>query len=176
MRRVRWRINTGFRSRKSQTVRISVLYRMAAMGMLCGGCGRARWSRARSCIWMALFWVHNGVIDFTIGQRRGLGIGGRKDADEGDGPLYVVGIDAAAHKVIVGPQAARAAMRPTLSEASWVAWMAHPPQALLCWRVCATRLLHCRQPFRRSMVNALSCVWTRRNLASPADRQLCFMT
>ena len=45
------------RSRTSRTVRISVLCRMAAMGMLCGGCGRARWSRARSCIWMALFWV-----------------------------------------------------------------------------------------------------------------------
>ncbi len=65
--------------------------------------------------------THNGVIDYTIGQRRGLGIGGRKDADEGDGPLYVVGIDAAAHKVIVGPQAALACHEVTLSEASWVA-------------------------------------------------------
>ena len=65
--------------------------------------------------------THNGVIDYTIGQRRGLGIGGRKDADEGDGPLYVVGIDAAAHKVIVGPQSALACHEVTLSEASWVA-------------------------------------------------------
>ena len=65
--------------------------------------------------------THNGVIDYTIGQRRGLGIGGRKNADEGEGPLYVVGIDAAAHKVIVGPQGALACHEVTLSEASWVA-------------------------------------------------------
>ena len=45
---------------------------------------------------------HNGVIDFTIGQRRGLGIGGRVDVDDEDAVLYVVEIDAAAHKVIVG--------------------------------------------------------------------------
>ena len=65
--------------------------------------------------------THNGVIDYTIGQRRGLGIGGRKDADESEGPLYVVGIDAAAHKVIVGPQAALACHEVKLSECSWAA-------------------------------------------------------
>ncbi|MGC6497208.1 MAG: tRNA 2-thiouridine(34) synthase MnmA [Candidatus Puniceispirillaceae bacterium] len=65
--------------------------------------------------------THNGVIDYTVGQRRGLGIGGRKDADEGDGPLYVVGIDVVAHKVIVGPQAALACHEVSLSEISWVA-------------------------------------------------------
>ena len=64
---------------------------------------------------------HNGVIDYTIGQRRGLGIGGRKDADEADGPLYVVGIDAAEHRVIVGPQSALACFEVHLSETSWVA-------------------------------------------------------
>ena len=64
--------------------------------------------------------THNGVIDFTIGQRRGLGIGGRKDADEAEGPLYVVAIEAAAHRVIVGPQSALACHRVSLSEISWV--------------------------------------------------------
>ena len=64
---------------------------------------------------------HDGVIDFTIGQRRGLGIGGRKDADESEGPLYVVAIDAATHRVIVGPQSALACHEVRLSEASWVA-------------------------------------------------------
>ena len=63
---------------------------------------------------------HNGVIDYTIGQRRGLGIGGRKDADESEGPLYVVGIDADNHRVIVGPQAALACHRVILTEVSWV--------------------------------------------------------
>jgi len=64
---------------------------------------------------------HNGVIDYTIGQRRGLGIGGRKDADDSEGPLYVVGIEAESHRVIVGPQAALACDRVILSEVSWVA-------------------------------------------------------
>ena len=64
---------------------------------------------------------HKGVIDYTIGQRRGLGIGGRKDADEADGPLYVVAIDATAHLVIVGPQSALACYEVHLSKTSWVA-------------------------------------------------------
>jgi tRNA-specific 2-thiouridylase len=65
--------------------------------------------------------THNGIIDYTIGQRRGLGIGGRKDADEAEGPLYVVGIDPATHQVIVGPQSALACEQVHLGETSWVA-------------------------------------------------------
>ena len=70
--------------------------------------------------------THNGVIDYTIGQRRGLGIGGRKDADESDGPLYVVGIDAGTHKVIVGPQSALACHEVILSETSWTSGRGAP--------------------------------------------------
>ena len=36
---------------------------------------------------------HEGVIDYTIGQRRGLGIGGRAEVHDADGPLYVLEID-----------------------------------------------------------------------------------
>ena len=70
--------------------------------------------------------THNGVIDYTIGQRRGLGVGGRKDADESDGPLYVVGIDAGTHKVIVGPQSALACYEVILSETSWTSGRGAP--------------------------------------------------
>ncbi|MGB1684163.1 MAG: tRNA 2-thiouridine(34) synthase MnmA [Candidatus Puniceispirillaceae bacterium] len=63
---------------------------------------------------------HNGVIDYTIGQRRGLGIGGRKDADESDGPLYVVGIDAGSNTVLVGPQAALACREVHLHDVNWI--------------------------------------------------------
>ena len=70
--------------------------------------------------------THNGVIDYTIGQRRGLGIGGRKDADESDGPLYVVAIDADEHRVVVGPQSALACHEVTLFEVSWVAGLGAP--------------------------------------------------
>ena len=63
---------------------------------------------------------HNGVIDYTIGQRRGLGIGGRKDADEAGGPLYVVGIDADSNTVLVGPQAALACREVHLHDVNWI--------------------------------------------------------
>ncbi len=63
---------------------------------------------------------HNGVIDYTIGQRRGLGIGGRKNAEESEGPLYVVGIDANSNTVVVGPQAALACREVHLQDVNWI--------------------------------------------------------
>ena len=63
---------------------------------------------------------HNGVIDYTIGQRRGLGIGGRSGVDNSDGPLYVVGIDSDANKVIVGPREALACQEVYLSDINWI--------------------------------------------------------
>jgi len=44
--------------------------------------------------------THRGVIRYTVGQRRGLGIGGRA------APLYVVRLDPDARRVIVGPKEA----------------------------------------------------------------------
>jgi tRNA-specific 2-thiouridylase len=41
---------------------------------------------------------HRGVIHYTVGQRRGLGIGGL------DEPLYVIRLDVDARRVIVGPK------------------------------------------------------------------------
>jgi tRNA-specific 2-thiouridylase len=63
---------------------------------------------------------HDGVIDFTVGQRRGLGIGGRKDADEEDGPLYVVGINAADNEVIVGEKNLLACPMVQINEVNWL--------------------------------------------------------
>ena len=63
---------------------------------------------------------HNGLIDYTIGQRRGLGIGGRKGEGEDNAPLYVVAIHAASHEVIVGPQSALAVEKVYLGEMNWV--------------------------------------------------------
>lgn len=42
--------------------------------------------------------THNGVIHYTIGQRRGIGIGGLSE------PLYVVRLDVDKKQVIVGPK------------------------------------------------------------------------
>ena len=63
---------------------------------------------------------HNGVVDYTIGQRRGLGIGGRKDAVDSEGPLYVVGLDVESNTVIVGPQVALACREVHLHEVNWI--------------------------------------------------------
>ena len=45
---------------------------------------------------------HNGIHRFTVGQRRGLELGGQAE------PLYVIGIDAAQNRVITGPRRALA--------------------------------------------------------------------
>ncbi len=42
--------------------------------------------------------VHRGIINFTVGQRRGLEIGGQPE------PLYVIGIDAPSRRVLAGPR------------------------------------------------------------------------
>ncbi len=63
---------------------------------------------------------HNGVIDYTIGQRRGLGVGGRADVDEAEGPLYVIAIDAKKNQVIVGPRRALACTEVYLGEVNWI--------------------------------------------------------
>jgi len=45
---------------------------------------------------------HRGLVHYTVGQRRGLEIGGQAE------PLYVVRLDPAARRVVVGPRAALA--------------------------------------------------------------------
>ncbi|MEM7241012.1 MAG: tRNA 2-thiouridine(34) synthase MnmA, partial [Pseudomonadota bacterium] len=57
--------------------------------------------------------AHEGVIHYTVGQRRGLGIGG------GD-PLYVVKLDADARKVIVGTKTALATRIVPVKEINWL--------------------------------------------------------
>lgn len=57
---------------------------------------------------------HRGLIHYTIGQRRGLGIGGLAD------PLYVVKLDVENKHVIVGPKSMLATRMVPLREINWL--------------------------------------------------------
>ncbi|MGU9981942.1 tRNA 2-thiouridine(34) synthase MnmA [Phreatobacter sp. HK31-P] len=56
---------------------------------------------------------HEGVMRFTVGQRRGIGIAAHE-------PLYVVGLDARRRQVIVGPREALATHTITLRDFNWL--------------------------------------------------------
>ncbi len=56
---------------------------------------------------------HQGIINYTIGQRRGLGIA---SAD----PLYVIKLEPKTHRVIVGPYSALAKTSIFLKEVNWL--------------------------------------------------------
>lgn len=56
---------------------------------------------------------HEGVMGFTIGQRRGIGIASPE-------PLYVISLDAARARVMVGPRAALGITRIALREVNWL--------------------------------------------------------
>jgi tRNA-specific 2-thiouridylase len=57
---------------------------------------------------------HRGLIHYTVGQRRGLEIGGLAE------PLYVVRLDPDAQSVVVGPKRALAVRAARLSEPNWL--------------------------------------------------------
>ncbi len=56
---------------------------------------------------------HAGIIHFTVGQRRGLGLAGGT-------PLYVVRLDAESRRVVVGPRAALRTSGIVLRDVNWI--------------------------------------------------------
>jgi len=61
---------------------------------------------------------HNGIIHYTIGQRRGIGIGG--GVSENNEPLYVISLNPKENQVIVGPKEALARHVLRISECNWL--------------------------------------------------------
>ncbi|HEX4533755.1 MAG TPA: tRNA 2-thiouridine(34) synthase MnmA [Rhizomicrobium sp.] len=57
---------------------------------------------------------HEGVIHFTVGQRKGLGLSGNAD------PLFVVTLDAANARVVVGPREALQSRIIQLRDVNWL--------------------------------------------------------
>jgi tRNA-uridine 2-sulfurtransferase len=62
---------------------------------------------------------HAGVIHYTVGQRRGLGLGGARSGNAAE-PLFVVRVDAAAAQVVVGPREALETRAVDLRDVNWI--------------------------------------------------------
>ena len=77
--------------------------------------------------------THRGVIHYTIGQRRGLGIGGLGD------PLYVVRLDPATRRVVVGPKQALATRIVPVTEVNWLGSEPFEGEIAISARIRSTR-------------------------------------
>jgi len=102
---------------------------------------------------------HRGVIHYTIGQRKGLGIGGLGD------PLYVVKLDADARRVIVGPKAALSTRTIPLREINWLG--DEPFAARDEWHL-SVKVRSTRPP-RPAVVRPLSATEATVELLDPED-------
>jgi tRNA-specific 2-thiouridylase len=85
---------------------------------------------------------HDGVINYTVGQRRGLGIASGQ-------PLFVVKLDAGKRRVIVGPRSALGVRRITLKEVNWIG---DPDDTLDC-RDVLVRVRSTRPPVKAQLVH-----------------------
>jgi tRNA-specific 2-thiouridylase len=89
---------------------------------------------------------HEGVLHYTIGQRRGLGIGGLEE------PLYVIRLDVENRRVVVGPKAALATRIVPVGEINWLGDA--PFTSRLEWRL-AVKVRSTRPP-REAVVRPVS--------------------
>ncbi len=58
--------------------------------------------------------THRGIVNYTVGQRRGLEIGGTPE------PLYVVRLEPESRRVVVGPRTALAVEAARLTDMNWI--------------------------------------------------------
>jgi tRNA-specific 2-thiouridylase len=103
--------------------------------------------------------THRGVIHYTIGQRRGLGIGGLED------PLYVVRLDPDARRVVVGPKEALATRVIPVREINWLGDAAFDSQPE--WQV-QVRVRSTRPP-RAAVIRPLSPTEAEVELLDPEE-------
>ena len=72
---------------------------------------------------------HEGIINFTIGQRRGLGLGGRLEGEE---TLYVVRLEPSSRQVVVGPRNALGTKRIPIGALNWLGAAAITAEGITC--------------------------------------------
>ncbi|MBD0865862.1 MAG: tRNA 2-thiouridine(34) synthase MnmA [Rhodobacteraceae bacterium] len=102
---------------------------------------------------------HTGLIHYTVGQRRGLGIGGLTD------PLYVVRLDVEAKQVIVGPKELLATRIIPVREINWLGDIPFASQAE--WHVSVKVRSTC--PPRPAMIRPLSDTTAEVELLDPEN-------
>ena len=102
---------------------------------------------------------HRGVIHYTIGQRKGLGIGGLGE------PLYVVKLDADNRRVIVGPKEALSTRVIPVREINWLGDV--PLTSQPEWHVLA-KVRSTRAP-RPAIIRPLSETTAEVELIEPED-------
>ena len=102
---------------------------------------------------------HKGVIHYTIGQRRGLGIGGLST------PLYVVRLDVDTRRVVVGPKAMLAKRIVPVREINWLGDA--PFTSRDEWQV-SVKVRSTRPP-REALIRPLSATTAEVELYSPEE-------
>ncbi|WP_102223276.1 tRNA 2-thiouridine(34) synthase MnmA [Acidimangrovimonas sediminis] len=102
---------------------------------------------------------HRGVIHYTIGQRRGLGIGGLAD------PLYVVKLDPEARRVVVGPKEALSTRIVPVREINWLG--DEPLTARPEWEV-SVKVRSTRPP-RPAVIRPVSATEAQVELLTPEE-------
>ncbi len=102
---------------------------------------------------------HRGVIHYTIGQRKGLGIGGLGD------PLYVVRLDPESRRVIVGPKEALATRIIPVREINWLGDA--PFDSAAEWHVHVK--VRSTRPPRPAVIRPLSATEAEVELLDPED-------
>jgi tRNA-specific 2-thiouridylase len=103
--------------------------------------------------------THRGVIHYTIGQRKGLGIGGLEE------PLYVVKLDADLHRVVVGPKEALSTRVIPVREINWLGDA--PLTSRAEWQVMA-KVRSTRAP-REAVIRPVSATEAEVELLAPED-------
>ena len=103
--------------------------------------------------------THEGVIHYTIGQRRGLGIGGL------DEPLYVVKLDVDAKQVVVGPKSMLATRTVPVREINWLGDM--PFDSRSSWDVSVK--IRSTKPPVEAVLRPLSATEAEVELLSPEE-------
>jgi tRNA-uridine 2-sulfurtransferase len=100
---------------------------------------------------------HDGVIHYTVGQRRGLGLGGLSE------PLYVVQLDVDSRQVIVGPKEMLATRVIPVREINWLG--DEPLTARSQWPVKVK--VRSTRPAREAVIRPLSDTTAEVELLSP---------